>query len=79
MSLFFFVQKDSLGSEGAFLEESLHKDRKTIPLSYGPNSEGRTARILSITTAERTFGNLVADNKVSVDDSDHESEASRGG
>ncbi|CAH9081362.1 unnamed protein product [Cuscuta europaea] len=87
-------------------------DRKTIPLSYGPNSEGRTARILSITTAEWTFGNLVADNEgmsptldhsrsvglrrsrrniqnvlndvqgscaVSVDDSDHESEGSRGG
>ncbi|CAH9061791.1 unnamed protein product, partial [Cuscuta europaea] len=41
MSQFFFVQKDSLSSEGAFLEESLHKDRKTIPLSYGPDSEGR--------------------------------------
>ncbi|CAH9082811.1 unnamed protein product [Cuscuta europaea] len=76
MSQFFFVQKDSLGSEGAFLEESLHKDRKTIPLSYGPDSEGRTAKILSITTAERTFGNLVVDNE---DDSDHESETSRGG
>ncbi|CAH9120093.1 unnamed protein product [Cuscuta europaea] len=76
MSLFFFVQKDSLGYDGAFLEESLHKDRKTIPLSYGLNSEERTARILSITTIERTFGNLVADNE---DDSDHESEGSRGG
>ncbi|CAH9086122.1 unnamed protein product, partial [Cuscuta europaea] len=50
MSQFFFVQKDSLSSEGAFLEESLHKDRKTIPLSYGPDSEGRTVKILSLTS-----------------------------
>ncbi|CAH9071283.1 unnamed protein product [Cuscuta europaea] len=112
MSLFFFVRKDSLGSDGAFLEESLHKDRKTIPLNYGSNSEERTAKILSITTVERTFGSLMADNEgtppipdpsgsiglrhsrrniqnvpnnaqgsrvVSIDDSDHESEDSRGG
>ncbi|CAH9090914.1 unnamed protein product [Cuscuta europaea] len=61
MNLYFFVNKESLGSDGSFLEENLHKERKTIPLVPGPHSEERNARILSFPIEDRTYVNLVSD------------------
>ncbi|CAH9112749.1 unnamed protein product [Cuscuta europaea] len=61
MNLYFFVNKESLGADGSFLEENLHKERKTIPLVPGLHSEERNARILSFPIEDRTYVNLVSD------------------
>ncbi|CAH9123261.1 unnamed protein product [Cuscuta epithymum] len=79
MHWYFFVLKDSLGSEGSFLEDNLHKEKKTISIPHGPKSEERTAQIQVIPVEERWFANLVAESPVSLDDSDQESDTSKTG
>ncbi|CAH9139235.1 unnamed protein product [Cuscuta epithymum] len=79
MHWYFFVLKDSLGSEGSFLEDNLHKEKKAISIPYGPKLEERTARIQAIPVEERWFVNLVAESPVSLEDSDQESETSKAG
>ncbi|CAH9050625.1 unnamed protein product [Cuscuta epithymum] len=78
MGMYFFVLKNSLGNEGSFLEDNLRKEKKAISLPSGPKSGKRRTQIHAISVKDRWFVNLVAESSVSIEESEQDSDGSKG-